>query len=85
MTPIESIYEIESALSDLQPYLRTKDAIVARKARIKYEKLVDRFLRENINFIKPEQRHRCLQDDAYFLALMESVKENYYSNYGDSP
>lgn len=77
MTPIESIYEIEEAVSDLQKYLHSKDKIVFRKARIKYEQLVDRFFREHAKYVKPEQRNDCLDDVAYFMGLMESVKEHY--------
>jgi len=48
MTPIESIYEIEAALTDLQKYLHSKDRIVFKKAQIKYKQLVDRFFREHV-------------------------------------
>ena len=45
MTPIESIYEIEEALSDLQKYLHSKDRIVSKKVQMKYKQLVDRFFK----------------------------------------
>lgn len=77
MTPIESIYEIEAAISDLQKYLHSKDRIVFRRARIKYEQLVDRFFREHVKYVKPEQRNNCLDDVDYFMGLMDSVKEYY--------
>jgi hypothetical protein len=56
MTPTESIYEIQSAILDLQRYLHSKDAVVSKRAQMKYEQWVDRFFRENKSFIKPEQR-----------------------------
>jgi hypothetical protein len=77
MTPIESIYEIEAALSDLQKYLHSKDRIVSKKAQIKYKQLVDRFFREHVKYVKPEQRNNCLDDVDYFIGLMDSVKECY--------
>ena len=45
MTPIESIYEIEEALSDLQKYLHSKYRIVSKKVQMKYKQLVDRFFK----------------------------------------
>ena len=78
MTPIESIYEIKSSALELQRYLTSKDAVVAKKAQVKYVPLVDRFFRENVNFIEPEQRQSCLDDFDYFLRLMESTAERYY-------
>lgn len=77
MTPIESIYEIEEALSDLQKYLHSKDRIVFKKAQIKYKQLVDRFFREHVRFVKLKQRINCLDNVDYFIGLMESVKERY--------
>jgi hypothetical protein len=77
MIPIKSIYEIEEILIDLRKYLRSKDALVVKKARKKYEKWVDRFFRENVNFIEPEKRYHCFDDDNYFLTLMESTKESH--------
>ena len=67
MTPIESIYEIKSAVLDLQRYLLSRDAVVSKRAQIKYEHWVDRFFRENVNFIGPKKRYQCLDDDAYFF------------------
>jgi len=52
MTPIESIYEIQSAVLDLQRY-SSKDAVVSKKVQIKYAELIDRFFRENVNFVEP--------------------------------
>jgi hypothetical protein len=46
MTPIESIYEIQSAVLDLQLYLYSKDAVVSKRAQMKYEQWVDRFFRK---------------------------------------
>jgi hypothetical protein len=85
MTPIESIYEMESMLNDLQKYLHSKDGWVVKRAPDKYEQLVDRFFRENVNFIKPEKRYHCLHYDVYFLALMKSTRESYYSDQEYSP
>lgn len=80
MTPKESIYEIESNLHDLQPYLNSKNAWVAKRAREKYEQLVNRFFRENKYFVKPEQRFPCLHDPVCFLKLMDSAMEYYELN-----
>jgi hypothetical protein len=49
MTLIESIYEIKSAVLDLQKYLCSKDKVVSKRAQIKYEQWIDRFFRENVN------------------------------------
>ena len=84
MTPIESIYEIEADLHDLQPYLYSKSTWVAKRAREKYESLVDRFFTENASFVKPEQRHECLRDYEYFLKLMASARDHYYTDNGYS-
>lgn len=84
MTPIESIYEIESMYQGLREYLRSKDGNVGKKARKKYEQLVDRFIRENVNFVKPEERYACLHDYEYFLRLMASARDHYYTDNGDS-
>ncbi len=79
MTPIESIYEIRSDVLDLQKYLSGKKTIVYYKAYERYEKLVNRFFRENFNVIEPEKRIMCLDDVDYFLKLLESTREYYYS------
>lgn len=84
MTPIESIYEIESMYQDIREYLRSKDVLVVKKARKKYEQLVDRFFTENVNFVKPEQRRDCLRDYEYFLKLMASARDHYYTDNGYS-
>jgi hypothetical protein len=55
-----------------------KDAVVSKKAQIKYKQWVDRFFRENESFIKPRQRLTCLDSIDYFLSLMESAVEHYY-------
>ena len=78
MTAIESIYEMKSAVLDLQRYLLFKDEVVSKKAQIRYLKLVYRFFRENRNYVKPEQRWYCLHDPDCFLGLMESAVEHYY-------
>lgn len=84
MTPLESIYEIESDLHDLQPYLHSKDVLVLKKAQKKYESLVDRFFTENASFVKPEQRYDCLRDYEYFRKLMASARDHYYTDNGYS-
>lgn len=78
MTPIESIFEIRSNFHDLQRYLNSKDVLVARKARKKYEKLVDRFFREHGLVVNPAQRSDCLNDHTYFLNLLEIMESKYY-------
>lgn len=78
MTAIESIYEIKSAVLDLQRYLLSKVAVVSKRAQIKYEQLVDRFFRENENLVAHQQRHSCSHDLDYFLNLLESTAEYYY-------
>ena len=87
MTPIESIYEIQSAVNDLQRYLTDKSPVVLYKAQDRYEKLVDRFFRENVNVVEPEKRRSlrilCLQDFDYFLKLLESTIEYYHLNEGN--
>jgi len=69
MTPIESIYEIQSAVLDLQRY-PSKDAVVSKKVQVKYAELIDRFFRENVSLVEPQQRDCCLNDPGYFLSLM---------------
>jgi len=85
MTPIESIYEIEEMLLDLQAYLHSKNGWVAGRAKGKYDQLVDRFFKEHGRFTVPEQRNVCLGDENYFLKLMESTRESYYSDSECSP
>jgi Mg2+ and Co2+ transporter CorA len=80
MAPIESIYEIQSAVLDLQRSLHSKDAVVSKLAQLKYEQWVDSFFRENINGIEPEKRNICLHDFDYFLKLLESTIEYYDLN-----
>jgi len=84
MTPIESIYEIQSAVLDLQQYLQSKDKVVSYRAQERYEQWVERFFRENINVVEPEKRRNlrilCLQDVDYFLKLLESTVEYYNFN-----
>ena len=78
MTPIESIYEIKSAVIDLQKYLCSRSRVVSKYAQTKYEPWVNRFFRENEKLVKPEQRLSCLQDLDYFLRLMDNTVEQYY-------
>jgi hypothetical protein len=77
MNAIESIFEIKAAVLDLQRY-SSKDTIVSKKVQIKYAELIDRFFRENVNLVKPQQRDCCLNDPGYFLSLMEETVEHYY-------
>ena len=85
MTPIESIYEIEADLHDLQPYLHSKSTLVSKRAQGKYEQLVERYFREHDGMLNPERRSDCLQDDRYFLSLLESTRKSYYSDSECSP
>jgi len=78
MTPIESIYEIEAAVIDLQKYLCYKNRGVSKYAQTKYEQWVNRFFRENEKLVKLEERFSCLQDLDYFLRLMDDTVEQYY-------
>jgi hypothetical protein len=84
MTPIESIYEIQSAVLDLQRYLQSKDKVVSFRAHERYKEWVERFFRENVNVVKQEKRRSlrflCLQDFDYFLKLLESTIEYYDLN-----
>jgi hypothetical protein len=81
MTPIESIYEIQSAVLDLQRYHNSKNKVVSYRAQERYEQSVDRFFRENVNVVEPEKRRSlrilCLQDVDCFLKLLESTVEHY--------
>ena len=77
MTPIESIYEIKSALLALQRYLSSNE-FVSKRAQTKYVELVDRFFRENDKLVNPQQRQLCLHDPGYFLGLMDEAVEKYY-------
>jgi hypothetical protein len=79
MTPIESIYEIQSAVKDLQRYFNHKDISVSYRAQERYENWVDRFFRENVKVVELEKRNICLYDFDYFLKLLESTIE-YYDN-----
>ena len=84
MTPIESIYEIQSAVLDLQQYLQSRDKVVSYRAQERYEQWVERFFRENINVIESEKRKSlrilCLQDVDCFLKLLKSTVEDYQFN-----
>jgi hypothetical protein len=81
MTPIESIFEIKSAVLDHRQYLQSKDKVVCFSAQIKYEEWIDRFIREKINLLKPEKRRSLrilyLQGFDYFIKLLESTVEHY--------
>ncbi len=81
MTPIESIYEIRSAVLNLQRHLIAKKPAVYHRAYERYEKLVDRFFRESVNVFEPDKRRilriECLDDSNYFLNLLESTVEYY--------
>jgi hypothetical protein len=83
MTPIESIYEIKSAIIDLQKYLHSKDKVVSYRAQERYERWVERFFRENVNVVETEKRNICLHDFDYFLKLLESTIEYYDLNDGE--
>ena len=84
MTPIESIYEIQSVILDLQQYLQSRDKVISYRTQKRYEQWVDRFFKENVNVLEPEKRRSlrilCLQDFVYFLKLMESTVDYYDFN-----
>lgn len=80
MTPIESIYEIKSAVIDLQKYLNLKDSVVSTRAHMKYMEWVDRFFSEQKCFVAKEQRRSCVDDPDYFLKFMDEVAECYYES-----
>lgn len=80
MTPIESIFEIKSAVIDLQKYLSSKDKVVSYRAQERYQQWVDIFFKENVKVVEPEKRNICLYDVDYFLKLLESTVEYYYLN-----
>jgi len=79
MTPIESIYEIRSDVLDLQKYLSGKKTIVYYRAYERYEKLVNRFFRENVNIVESEKRNICMDNVDYFLKLLESTVDDYHN------
>jgi hypothetical protein len=87
MTPIESIYEIQSAVLDLQRYLQSKDKVVSFRAQERYKEWVDRFFRENVNVVEPEKRRSlrmlCLHDFDSFLKLLKSTVEYYDLDQGN--
>ncbi|MBN1363327.1 MAG: hypothetical protein JW976_00845 [Syntrophaceae bacterium] len=78
MTPIESIYEIQSAVLYLQRYLNSSDPVVPKIARMKYKKFINRFFRENVNTTEYEKRDICFGNLDYILNLLESMVEYYY-------
>ena len=78
MTPIESIYEIRSDVLYLQRYLYEKKPVVYHRAYERYEKLVNRFFKENKDFVKPEQKLQCFDDPVSFMKLMDTALEYYY-------
>ena len=80
MTQIESIFEIKEAVIDLQKYLNSRDRIVSKRAQMRYQQWVDRFIRENKHFVKLEQRISCLNDPLCFLKLMNEAIEHYDGN-----
>ena len=78
MTPIESIYEIKASVVNLERYLRSKDDVVIKKARLKYEQLVDVFFRGNKGFETTNHRQECLNSQDFFISLMDETVEYYY-------
>ena len=78
MTPIESIYEIKEAVVNLERYLLSKDAVVSKKARVKYEQLVDMFFRGNKSIETTKRRQGCLNNQYFFMSLMDERVEYYY-------
>jgi hypothetical protein len=82
MTPIESMYEIQSDVLDLERYLNSRNAVVSKRAQMKYKQRggVDRFFSEKINLLESEKRNIFLRDFDYFLRLRESTIEYYDFN-----
>ena len=78
MTPIESIYEIKEAVVNLERYMLSKDSVVSKKARIKYEQLVDVFFRGNKCSETTKYRQECLNDHGFFMKLMDEAVEYFY-------
>mgnify|MGYP000847797918 CR=1 FL=1 len=78
MTPIEAIYEIKAAVVNLERYLSSKDAVVSKKARVKYEQLVNVFFRDNKGSETSKHRQECLNDQDFFMKLMDESVECYY-------
>jgi len=78
MTPIESIYQIKEAVVNLERYLLSKDAVVSKKARVKYEQLVNVFFSGNKCLGTPKQRQECLNDKDFFTKLMDESVEYCY-------
>ena len=78
MTAIESIYEIKEAAVNLERYLLSKDSVVSKKARIKYEQLVDVFFRGNKCSETTKYRQECLNNHGFFMKLMDEAVEYYY-------
>ncbi len=77
MTPIESIWEIRQAVLDLKKYLDSKDDVVRHRAKKRYSEWVDRFFRENKNYLAPQQRDACLNNLEYFLSLLDDAESIY--------
>jgi hypothetical protein len=77
MTAIESIYEIRSDIIDLQKYLAGKKTVVYYRAYERYERLVNRFFKENVNVVEAEKRNSCLENVDDFLKLLGETVEYY--------
>lgn len=80
MTPIESIYEIRSAVIDLRKYLNSKDGVVSKRAHMKYAEWVNRFFMEQKCFVAQGKRLSCLDDPDYFLKLLDEAAACYYES-----
>ena len=78
MTSLESIYEIKAAVVNLERYLSSKDSVVSKKARIKYVQLVNVFFRGNKGSETTKHHQECLNDQDYFMSLMDETVEYYY-------
>jgi len=80
MTPIESIYEIRSAVVDLQRFMNSKDIALSKRAFMRYAEWVNRFFREQKCFVAPEHRQSCLDDPVFFIKLLDESAEHYYES-----
>ena len=78
MTRQESIDEIRALILDLEKYLTSPIQGVRYRAKKQYAGLINRFFRENKNFLAQQQSLACLDDIQYFMSLLQAA-EDYYN------
>ena len=78
MTRQESIDEIRALILDLEKYLTSPIQGVRYRAKKQYAELINRFFRENKNFLAQQQSLACLDDIQYFMSLLQAA-EGYYN------